>query len=100
MYPGWNDARRATSLFNLDIRLDILVSNVDRIIRLVIETRPDSWVPVGATTKLWNVAVGQINFLSSAFLLIRRWGIFVGNNLLQNKKDVDTIRGIRGIRMI
>jgi len=91
-------ARR--SLFNLDISLDILISNVDRVLRLIIETRPDSWVPVGATTKLQDIIVGQVGLFPSSLLLVRRWGILVRNNLLQAKKEVNTIGGIRGIRMI
>ena len=100
MYPGWNNARRATSLLNLNICFDVLISNVDRVVKLVVETRPDPWIPVGATLKLRNITVGQISLISSAFLLDRRRGVLVGNYLLQIKKEVKTVRGIRGSRTI
>ena len=87
MYPGWNGAHRATSLLNLNICFDVLISDVDRVVRLV-ETRPDLWVPVGAKPKLRNITVGQISLISSAFLLGQRRGILVGNHLLQVKKEV------------
>ena len=70
---------------------------MDQMIRLVVKTRPDSRVPIGAAAELWDITVGQIGFLPSSFLLVRRWGIFTGNHLLQAQKEINIVGGIRGV---
>ena len=73
---------------------------MDRMLRLVVKTRPYSRVSVGATAELWDITVGQIGFLLSSFLLVRRWGILVGNHFLQAQKEINVVGGIRGVGSI
>ena len=69
-------------------------------IRLVVKTRPDSRVPIGAAAELGDITVGQIVFLPSSFLLVRRWGIFAENHLLQTRMEITIVGGIRGVMSI